>query len=95
MATINGADALGMGNDIGTIEVGKKADLVLLDSKAPHLTPFRNPLSHIVYSASGSDVNTTICNGKILMENREVLSIPEAQIIEMAQNAAEEMLSKN
>jgi 5-methylthioadenosine/S-adenosylhomocysteine deaminase len=95
MATINGATALGMKNDIGTIEVGKKADLILLDSKAPHLTPFRHPLSHLVYSASGSDVNTTICNGKVLMENREVLSIPEAQIIEMAQNAAEEMLSKN
>lgn len=95
MATINGAHALGMKTDIGTIEVGKKADLILLDTKAPHLTPFRHPLSHLVYSASGSDVNTTICNGKILMENREVLSIPEAQIIEMSQNAAEEMLSKN
>lgn len=95
MATINGATALGMNSDIGTIEVDKKADLILLDSKAPHLTPFRHPLSHLVYSASGSDVNTTICNGKILMENLEVLSIPEAQIIEMAQNAAEEMLSKN
>jgi 5-methylthioadenosine/S-adenosylhomocysteine deaminase len=95
MATINGATALGMNSDIGTIEVGKKADLILLDSKAPHLTPFRHPLSHLVYSASGSDVNTTICNGKILMENQEVLSIPEAQVIEMAQNAAEEMLSKN
>lgn len=95
MATINGADALGMKNDIGTIEVGKKADMILLDIKSPHLTPFRHPLSHLVYSALGSDVNTTICNGNILMENREVLSIPEAQIIEMAQNAAEEMLSKN
>ncbi len=94
MATVNGADALGMKKNIGTIEVGKKADMILLDIKAPHLTPFRHPLSHLVYSARGSDVNTTICNGNILMENREVLSIPEAQIIKMAQNAAEEMLSK-
>ena len=95
MATINGATALGMNNEIGTIEVGKKADLVLLDIKAPHLTPFRHPISHLVYSARGSDVNTTICNGNILMENREIICVPEAQVIEMAENAAEEMLSKS
>jgi len=95
MATINGATALGMNNEIGTIEVGKKADLVLLDIKVPHLTPFRHPISHLVYSASGSDTNTTICNGNILMENRELTCVPEAQVIEMAENAAEEMLSKS
>lgn len=95
MATTNGAAALGMSHEIGSIEVGKKADLILIDIKAPHLTPFRHPLSHIVYSASGSDVHTTICNGTVLMENKEIKSVPEAQIIEMAQNAAEEMLSKN
>ena len=95
MATINGATALGMNNEIGSIEVGKKADLVLLDIKAPHLTPFRHPMSHIVYSARGSDVHTTICNGKILMENKKLTVVPEAQVIEMAQNAAEDMLSKS
>jgi 5-methylthioadenosine/S-adenosylhomocysteine deaminase len=95
MATANGAAALGMPDEIGTIDVGKKADLVLLDIKAPHLTPFRHPMSHLVYSASGSDVNTTICNGKVLMENKKLTIVPEAQVIEMAQNAAEEMLSKS
>lgn len=95
MATANGAAALGMHDEIGTIEVGKKADMVLLDIKAPHLTPFRHPMSHLVYSASGSDVNTTICNGKVLMENKKLAIVPEAQIIEMAQNAAEDMLSKS
>lgn len=95
MATINGAAALGMSHEIGSIEVGKKADLAIIDIKSPHLTPFRHPLSHLVYSASGSDVHTTICNGNVLMENREIISVPEAQIIEMAQNAAEEMLSKS
>lgn len=94
MATINGANALGMENDIGTVEVGKKADLIILDTKSAHLAPFRHPTSHIVYSASGSDVNTTICNGKILMENRKIVSFPEVQAIEMAENAALEMLSK-
>ena len=95
MATANGAAALGMPDEIGTIDVGKKADLVLMDIKAPHLTPFRHPMSHLVYSASGSDVNTTICNGKVLMENKKLTIVPEAQVIEMAQNAAEEMLSKS
>ncbi|MCK9152340.1 amidohydrolase family protein [Methanobacterium alcaliphilum] len=95
MATANGADALGMKNDLGTIEVGKKADLILLDMKTSHLTPFRHPKSHIVYSANGCDVNTTICNGQILMENKKVISFPEIQAIEIAENAAVEMLSKD
>ena len=95
VSTYQGAIALGMKNDLGTIETNKKADLVLMDIKSPHLTPFRHPLSHIVYSASGSDINTTICNGNILMENREVLTISEEQVMEIAQNAAEDMLSKN
>jgi 5-methylthioadenosine/S-adenosylhomocysteine deaminase len=95
VATYQGAAALGMKNDLGTIETNKKADLVIMDIKSPHLTPFRHPLSHIVYSASGSDINTTICNGTILMENREVLTISEEQVMEIAQNAAEDMLSKN
>jgi len=95
MATINGAQALGMENEIGSVEVGKKADLILLDKKATHLTPFRHPLSHIVYSAQGSDVNTTICNGQILMENREIQNIDLEEVIELAENAAAEMLSQN
>lgn len=95
VATYQGAVALGMKNDLGTIETNKKADLVLMNIKSPHLTPFRHPLSHVVYSASGSDIHTTICNGNILMENREVLTISEEQVMEIGQNAAEDMLSKN
>lgn len=94
MATINGAAAIGLEADIGTIEVGKKADLALLDIKTIRMTPFRNPMSHLVYSAQGGDVNTVICNGEVLMENKKLLTIDEAMVIEMAQNAAEEMLTK-
>ena len=94
MATIKGAASIGLEDDIGTIEVGKKADLALLNFKTLQLTPFRNPLSHLVYSAQSGDVDTVICNGEVLMENRELLTIDEAMVIEMAQNAAEEMLSK-
>lgn len=95
MATINGATALGMEKEIGSIEVGKKADMVLVDMKAPHLTPYRNPISHLVYSAEGSDVSTVICNGQILMREREVLVMDEVEVMEMAENASEDLLSRN
>lgn len=94
MATINGATALGMEKEIGTIEVGKKADLVLMDMKSPHLTPYRNPISHLVYSAEGADVSTVICNGQILMREREVLVMDEVEVREMAESAAEDLMSR-
>ncbi|MGB7969505.1 MAG: amidohydrolase family protein [Methanobacterium sp.] len=94
MATINGAKSLGLEDQIGSIEVGKKADIILIDAKSPQLTPFRNPISHIVYSANGGNVDTVICNGEILMQNRELLTLDENMILEAAQNASEELLSK-
>ena len=95
MATIGGARALGLQDEIGTIEIGKKADLVLLDMKTSHLTPFRHPMSHIVYAATGSDVDTVICNGEILMRNKELEVLDEAEVIKLAEDAAEELLSKS
>lgn len=95
MATIDSAKALGLQDEIGTIEAGKKADLVLLDMKTPHLTPFRHPMSHLVYAAKGSDVDTVICNGEILMKNKELKVLNEAEVIKLAEDAAEELLSKS
>jgi len=94
MATINGASALGLENEIGSIDLGKKADIVLVNMKTAHLTPFRNPISHLVYSANGGDVDTVICNGEILMRNRELLTLDETMILEIAENASEDLLSK-
>ena len=94
MATINGAKTLGMEDKIGSIDIGKKADLVLLDTNSNYFTPNVNPLSHIVYSCVGGEVSTTICNGKILMEDKELLYVSEAEVFDMAENAAEELLSK-
>ena len=94
MATINGAKSLGLEDQIGSIEVGKKADITLIDARSPQLTPFRNPISHIVYSANGGNVDTVICNGEILMKNRKLLTLDENMILEAAQNASEELLSK-
>lgn len=95
MATINGAKALGLQDEIGTIETGKKADLVLVDMKTPHLTPFRHPMSHLVYAANGADVDTVICNGEILMQNKELIVLDEVEVIKLAEEAAEELLSKS
>lgn len=95
MATINGANALGLENEIGNIKAGKKADLILVNMKTPKLTPFRNPISHLVYSANGGDVDTVLCNGNILMKNKELITLNEAKVIEIAENASKDLLSKS
>jgi len=94
MATIGGATALGLSDEIGTIEVGKKADLVLVNMKAPHLAPYRHPISHLVYAANGGDVDTVICNGQILMQGRELLTLDEKAVLEEAEEAARDLLSR-
>jgi len=75
MCTVEAARALGLEKITGSLEVGKKADVILLDTKKPHLTPMYNPASHLVYAARGSDVKTTIINGNVVMENRSLLSL--------------------
>ena len=74
MATINGAKALGF-NNTGVIEEGKEADLILVDLNKPHLQPFRNHLAAMIYSVQASDVDTTMINGKIVMEERELKTV--------------------
>ncbi len=81
MATVHGARALGWAQEIGTLEVGKKADLILLDIDQPHFAPWNNPVSDLVYSAQGSDVKTSIVNGRILMKNREMLTLDTEKIL--------------
>jgi len=85
MATVNGSEAIGLSKEIGAIMPGKKADIILIDFKKPHLTPLHNPVSHMVYAANGSDVHTVIVDGKVLMENREVKTIDEQQVLEEAE----------
>ena len=78
MATLNGAKALGL--DTGSIEVGKKADLVLLDLDAPALTPLNNPVAALAYSANGSEVADVIIDGKPVLRNRELTTIDEERV---------------
>ena len=82
MATINGAKALGLEEKIGTIEEGKLADIIIIDIDDVKIKPINDLISEIVYNVKGSNVVTTIVNGKILMENRKLLIDKEKQIYE-------------
>jgi 5-methylthioadenosine/S-adenosylhomocysteine deaminase len=94
MATINGAKALGLGKSVGSLEVGKKADIVLIDFSKPHLTPLHDVYASMVYSVSGGDVDTVIVDGKILMESRQVKTLDEQAVMEKAEEAALDLLSR-
>ena len=92
MATIKGAEALGLSDEIGSIEVGKKADIILIDTNAANMTPDSSSLSsNVIYSANGSNVDTTICNGKILMENKKLTALDEDEIYAKARQAIKEL----
>jgi len=82
MATLNGAKALGLAEEIGSLAVSKKADLIILNLNQPHLLPHYNFVSHLVYAAKGSDVETVIINGKIIMEGREIKQVKENKVLD-------------
>jgi 5-methylthioadenosine/S-adenosylhomocysteine deaminase len=81
MATIEGARALGMDSLIGSLEPGKRADVITVSMSAARQTPMYDPLSHLVYTTRGDDVRNTIVNGRVLMRDRRVLSLDEAKVI--------------
>jgi 5-methylthioadenosine/S-adenosylhomocysteine deaminase len=82
MATIHGAKALGLDAIIGSLEIGKKADVIVIDTRKPHLVPIYNPISHMVYAAQGSDVQDVIVNGRLLVKDRKILTVNIEDIIE-------------
>jgi len=88
MATVAGARALGLGDEIGSIEVGKRADLILLDLNRLHSTPAPDLVSTIVYSAGPGDVETTIIDGRVVMRNRELITLDQRQGIARANEQA-------
>lgn len=81
MATILGADSVFQKETIGSLEVGKQADLIMLDSAQAHFHPAHNPVSHVVYAANGRDVTDTIVAGRFIMRDRELLTVDEEQVI--------------
>ena len=94
MATIEAAKAIGLGDEIGSLEVGKKADLLMIDMTQPCLSPIilhpvRNVVPNLVYSAKGSEVELVMVDGRILVEDFRVLSVDEKQVVRDAQEAVE------
>jgi 5-methylthioadenosine/S-adenosylhomocysteine deaminase len=81
MATQGGAHVLGMEAEIGSLEVGKKADVIVVDLNRPHLQPVYNVVSQLVYAATGADVRDVIIDGKIVMQNRQLLTLDEERIL--------------
>lgn len=97
MATSNAAKTLGIDKITGSLEKGKKADLIIIDTSKPHLTPMYNVYSHLVYAAGGNDVATSIINGRLVMENGEVLTLDIEKIMADVNEIADEVkgTSKN
>jgi 5-methylthioadenosine/S-adenosylhomocysteine deaminase len=93
LATRNGAKAIGLGGEIGSLEVGKKADLIIVDTCKPHLTPLYDPVSHVVYAASGSDVRDVIVDGRLAVKDRVVLSFNLEPIVEFVQDLASQIIA--
>jgi 5-methylthioadenosine/S-adenosylhomocysteine deaminase len=91
MATISGARALGLDPVIGSLEKGKKADLIIVDTNKPHLTPMYNPVSHLVYAAIGSDVTTSIINGTVVMEDGTIKTMDIKAVMDDINKIAKEI----
>jgi 5-methylthioadenosine/S-adenosylhomocysteine deaminase len=96
MATIEAAKVMGIEHEVGSLRKGKKADLIILNLLEPtlcplYLDPIRNIVPNLVYSARGHEVETSIINGKIVMENRQITTIDTRAVIKEAQQAAKEV----
>src|SRR5438132_526312 len=94
MATINGARSLGLEKEIGSLEVGKKADLVVIDLNRLHTTPSPNPISSLVYAATGGEVDTVVVDGQILVEQGQLLTMDEDEVMHVAREHADALYKR-
>lgn len=94
MATINGAKALGLGDRTGSLEVGKQADVVVVDAARPHLAPRHDPAALLVYSAQGADVSMVLVDGRILLEGGELTTIDEEKLLVQATAQTQSLLRR-
>jgi 5-methylthioadenosine/S-adenosylhomocysteine deaminase len=94
MATIKAAEALGLEGSLGSIEPGKWADIVLVDTRKPHLTPNFNPVTNLVYAASGADVHTVIVNGEVVVRNGVLTKADLPHIIKSGEESAHRLLAR-
>ena len=94
MATICGAQALGLGHQIGSLEVGKQADLIMINTSQPHLAPRHDPIALLVYSAQASDVCTVMVNGQILLEDHVLQTLDQSSLLEQASQQTQQLLQR-
>lgn len=94
MVTIDAARALGMEREIGSLEPGKKADIILVDIFRPHMVPMNMPLYRVAYFANGNDVSTVLVNGCVLMRDRRVLSVNEEDVLNLAQRESDAAIQR-
>ena len=92
MATIRGAQALGLEHQIGSLEVGKQADLIMINTSQPHLAPRHDPIALLVYSAQASDVCTVMVNGQILLEDHVLQTLDQSSLLEQASQLSHQLL---
>ena len=83
-ATIEGARALGLSGSVGSLEPGKRADLIVVGMTSARQTPLYDPASHLVYASRGDDVQTVVVNGRVLMRDRKMLTLDPAVVIAAA-----------
>lgn len=94
MATINGARTMGLEKEIGSLEAGKKADIVVFDTRRPEWRPLYDEVQSLVYSASGDSVETVIIDGRVVMEKRKLLTVDEGQVLHQLDRQAADMLTR-
>ena len=94
MATIDGARALGLDGEIGSIEEGKRADLVLFDTKRPEWRSIINPVNNLVYNADGRSVHTVLVDGRVVVEDHKPTFVDEWQLIQRVQELGEGLLAR-
>jgi 5-methylthioadenosine/S-adenosylhomocysteine deaminase len=94
IATIEGAKALGLESEIGSLEIGKQADVILLNLDTLHSSPYSDPISAVVYSAQSSDVKSVIINGELVMKDRELLTLDEESVLREANHERKALMER-
>jgi 5-methylthioadenosine/S-adenosylhomocysteine deaminase len=94
MATLNGAKGIMADRQVGSLDEGKQADIILIDARKPHMVPLHDPVSAVVWAANGSDVDTVLIDGSIVMQGRKVITLDEEKILNDAQMHKEKILDQ-
>lgn len=94
MATINGAKALGLQDQIGSLDVGKKADFVVVDMRRVHLQPYFSPVSAVVYSVTGRDVECVVVDGKVVVQGGKLMTMDEEEVWREAERRSKEIVER-